>query len=268
MDSHLKRWLTGIIVVPIIVAIIVFFGVPGITILIGAVILLGIYEYNAMFLGPDHSWEKTELYIIGGAIPLSACLGGFAFMYGTATFGLLIVFALFLARIGQRPPDFSAQMKVVFGYMYISLMMSFLVLIRQWPDGILWVIFIVSMTFSSDISAFYAGKNWGRRKLFPEVSAKKTVEGALGSVVGTILCVLIFKVFFFEQVSFLSAVYLGFMAGILGQVGDLCASSLKRISMIKDSGSLLPGHGGILDRLDSFIFIVPFVYYYKVYFAG
>jgi len=155
---------------------------------------------------------------------------------------------------------------VIFGYMYIAFTMSHFILLRDFEKGALWVVFIVIITFSSDISAFYAGKTFGKRKLFPEISEKKTEEGAIGSVVGTIVGCFIFKVLFLSDIPFLHAIVIGFMAGILGQLGDLCESSIKRASMVKDSGSLLPGHGGILDRLDSFIFIVPFVYYYSVLF--
>jgi len=103
-----------------------------------------------------------------------------------------------------------------------------------------------------------------KTKLMPSISAGKTVEGAIGSIVGTVLVCFLFKALFFHDLSIVHAIILGFMGSIIGQLGDLCESAIKRTSMVKDSGFFLPGHGGILDRLDSLIFIIPFVYYYNL----
>jgi phosphatidate cytidylyltransferase len=269
MDSHIKRLITGIIVVPVLIALIVFpYRFSDIVFLgiIVAVILRGIFEYNRMVFDDEYSLEKYEGLFIGILIPLAAHVGGLPLMSATATFSFFIVFLLFLFRIKAKPTDLTVLIKVIFGYMYIAFMMSHFILLRGFENGALWVVFMVVITFSSDISAFYAGKTFGKRKLFPEISEKKTEEGAIGSVVGTILGCLIFKILFLSEIPFVHAIVIGFMGGILGQLGDLCESSIKRVSMVKDSGSLLPGHGGILDRLDSFIFIIPFVYYYSILF--
>jgi phosphatidate cytidylyltransferase len=269
MDSHVKRLLTGIIVVPTLLALIVFPYHWNDIVFLGiivAVVLRGIFEYNRMVFGGEYSLEKYEGLFVGILIPVAAHVGGLPLMSATATFSFFIVFLIFLFRIKSRPSDLTVLIKVIFGYMYIAFMMSHFILLRGFENGALWVVFIIVITFSSDMSAFYAGKTLGKRKLFPEISEKKTEEGAIGSVVGTIVGCLIFTILFLSEISFGHAIVIGFMAGILGQLGDLCESSIKRASMVKDSGSLLPGHGGILDRLDSFIFIVPFVYYYSVLF--
>lgn len=262
--THLKRWITGIIVVPALVAIILLCPEFVFTLLITFLVLVGVYEYNGMVFQEKGGWEKTEGFVTGAVIPLAAYFGGVPLMFAAVVFAFHVFFLLFLARIRQHPMELSSLMKVVFGYMYIPLMMSFFILLRSMEQGIIWVIFIVVMTFSSDISAYYTGKYHGKRKLYPAVSAKKTVEGALGSMVGTVAGAVLFKLIFFPELPLLHSLVLGFMGGTLGQLGDLCASSIKRISMVKDSGSFLPGHGGILDRLDSFIFIIPFVYFYAV----
>ena len=269
MDSHVKRLITGIIIVPTLIALIVFPYRWSDIVFLGiilAVVLRGIFEYNRMVFGDEYFLERCEGLFIGILIPVSAYVGGLPLMSATATFSFFIVFLLFLLRIKAKPGDLTVLIKVIFGYMYISFMMSHFILLRGFENGALWVVFMVVITFSSDISAFYAGKTLGKRKLFPEISEKKTEEGAIGSIIGTILGCLIFKILFLSEIPFVHALVIGFMAGILGQLGDLCESSIKRASMVKDSGSLLPGHGGILDRLDSFIFIVPFVYYYTILF--
>ncbi len=269
MNSHTKRLITGIIIVPALIAIIVYPYRWSDIVFLGiiiAVILRGIFEYNRMVFGDEHSLEKFEGLFIGILIPVAAYAGGLLLMSATATFSFLVVFLLFLFRIKSRPSDLTILIKVIFGYMYIAFMMAHFILLRGFENGALWVVFMVVITFSSDISAFYAGKTFGKRRLFPEISEKKTEEGAIGSVVGTIAGCLIFKILFLSELPFVHAIVIGFMGGILGQLGDLCESSIKRVSMVKDSGSLLPGHGGILDRLDSFIFITPFVYYYSILF--
>jgi phosphatidate cytidylyltransferase len=267
MDSHVKRLITAIIIVPTLIAAIVYpyrYSELVFLCIILLVVLRGIFEYNKMVFSEGLYWEKAEGLVFGSLIPLAAYLGGLQLMSAVAAFSLLIIFLLFLFRVKDQPADLTALIKVFFGYMYISFMMSHFILLRSFENGAVWVVFIVVITFSSDISAFYAGKTMGKRKLFPAISEKKTEEGAIGSVIGTILGCVIFKILFLSELPFVHAVVIGFMGGILGQLGDLCESSIKRVSMVKDSGALLPGHGGILDRLDSFIFIVPFVYYYSV----
>lgn len=269
MDSHIKRLITGIVVVPALISVIVLpYRLSAIVFLgiITLVVLRGIFEYNRMVFDEGYLLEKTEGLLIGAFIPVAAYMGGLPLMSAAATFSLMIVFLLFLFRTKEKPTDITIIIKVFFGYMYISFMMSHFILLRDFDRGAVWVVFMVVITFSSDISAFYAGKTFGKRKLFPAISEKKTEEGAIGSVIGTMVGCLVFKFLFLTEIPFVHALVIGFMGGILGQLGDLCMSSIKRASMVKDSGSLLPGHGGILDRLDSFIFIIPFVYYYSVLF--
>jgi phosphatidate cytidylyltransferase len=99
----------------------------------------------------------------------------------------------------------------------------------------------------------------------PHISPGKTIEGTIGLLCGGMTGCIIFKLIFFHALSFAHVLIIGFAGSILGQLGDLCESTIKRAAGVKDSGSLLPGHGGILDRLDSLLFIIPFVYYYNMF---
>jgi len=148
--------------------------------------------------------------------------------------------------------------------MYIPLLISYIIPLRCFENGIAWVLFVILAAFAGDTSAFYAGKSMGKTLLIPAVSAGKTVAGAIGSIVGTIIFCVLFKLLFLHDLPILHAIVLGFMGSIVGQLGDLCESAIKRSSMVKDSGFILPGHGGILDRVDSLIFMIPFVYYYNL----
>jgi phosphatidate cytidylyltransferase len=153
---------------------------------------------------------------------------------------------------------------VILGILYIPLLMSHFILIRQTPSGSLWIFFILVLAFTGDIAAYYVGRALGKRKVLPEVSPGKTIEGTVGLVAGSIVGCLLFRQFFFPFVPLVHVVILGLVGSVIGQLGDLSESALKRSAGVKDSGTLLPGHGGILDRLDCLMFITPFVYYYRV----
>lgn len=265
MDSHIKRWITGIIALPVIFAVIVYGSEMAFTALVVLLVLGAVTEYNNMVFAEGLYWEKGEGLVIGVLIPLAAYLGGIHLELTIITFSLIIIFLLFLLRFKGASISIAAPGKVVFGFIYIPLMMSYLILIRGLADGTLWVFFILVLAFSGDISAFYVGKSIGKRKLLPDVSSGKTVEGAIGLLGGSIVGCVIFKFLFFPALSLFHAILLGLVGSVLGQLGDLCESTIKRGSGVKDSGFLLPGHGGMLDRLDCLLFIAPFVYYYNIF---
>jgi phosphatidate cytidylyltransferase len=134
--------------------------------------------------------------------------------------------------------------------------------------GALWIIFVLVLAFAGDIVALYAGKYFGKHKLVPLISPGKTVEGLIGLVFGSTLACLIFSYYFFPEIPLTHIAILAFTGSIIGQLGDICESAIKRNYGLKDASSLLPGHGGILDRLDCLIFIAPFVYYYRIFVIG
>ncbi len=127
---------------------------------------------------------------------------------------------------------------------------------------------LLFVVFSCDTGAYYVGHRWGRHKLWPAVSPGKTIEGAIGGLLSSVVVSLVVGTLLpidVATVGFLLA--LGFVLALVGQVGDLMESMLKRVSQVKDAGGILPGHGGLLDRLDSLIFAFPVVYYGVVFFT-
>jgi phosphatidate cytidylyltransferase len=265
MSSHIKRWITAIVIVPALFAAIIYGSELVFAIIVMVLTLGGVVEYNTMVFQKGALWEKSEGIIIGLLIPLAAFIGTIQFMFATTTFAVIIIFLLFLFRLKDNLSDITDLTKVIFGLMYIPVMISYIIMTRHFEDGVLWVFFIIVLAFSGDVSAYYVGKSMGRRKLMPSVSAGKTVEGTLGLIGGSIIGCVIFTLIFFRELSLVHAIVLGFLGSILGQLGDLCESSIKRTFQVKDSGFLFPGHGGVLDRLDSLIFIIPFVYYYNIF---
>jgi len=148
------------------------------------------------------------------------------------------------------------------GVLYVGFLTPHLALVRAAVDGIGWVFFVFLVAMLGDTGGYIAGRMWGRHKLIPHISPGKTVEGSVGSVVGNLAGAGAAWGWFFPQRSLLEFFFLGLVAGALAQVGDLCESAIKRAFGAKDSGHILPGHGGILDRLDSLLFPGVFIYYY------
>jgi phosphatidate cytidylyltransferase len=118
---------------------------------------------------------------------------------------------------------------------------------------------------TGDTAAYYSGRTFGKRKLYPMVSPNKTIEGSLGGLVGSLAGVFIARATFFPQLSVVDSIALPVILGVLGQLGDLFESMLKRSFGVKDSGTIIPGHGGILDRLDSILFAAPAAFLYVHY---
>ncbi len=264
-SSHLQRWLTAIVAVPILFALVLFGGEILFFLLILAVVLLGMEEYTRMSFGEGHPWERWEGLLFAGAVCLAARTGDPRVLMAVVAFSILIAFMTYLPRIREEHFDILPVQKLAFGILYIPLMMSHIIMVRQAPDGVLWIFFVLVLAFSGDVAAYYVGRTFGRGKLLPLVSPGKTVEGTLGLFAGSIVCCLIYRHFFLPALPVGHTVALALAGSVIGQLGDLCESALKRASGTKDSGTLLPGHGGFLDRLDCLIFIGPFVYYYKLF---
>jgi len=264
MNPHLMRWITGAIAVPILFTIIAY-GSEGIfALLIMGATLAGMAEYNRMVFGSGFSPEKVETLVAALLILVSATSGDMALQVVILTFAVMTVLMFNLLRVSKKGMDMTAAGGVILGILYIPLLMSHFILIRQAPAGVRWIFFILVLAFSGDIAAYYVGRAMGKKKLLPQVSPGKTVEGTIGLVAGSIAGCLVFRQLFLPQLPVAHAVILGLVGSVVGQLGDLCESVLKRSAGVKDSGTLLPGHGGILDRLDCLMFIAPFVYYYRV----
>ena len=265
MNPHMKRWATGVIAVPVLIGIIAFGSEGMFTLLITFATLVGMAEYNRMVFGTGFWREKVETLVVALLILIAAAAGDRVLLTAILSFAIMVILMLNLLRIDEEGLDMIRVGKVIMGIMYIPLLMSHFILIRQTPTGILWIYFILVLAFSGDIAAYYVGRRMGKKKLLPKVSPGKTVEGTIGLVVGSIAGCLLFRQLFFPLLSVPHAVILGLVGSIAGQLGDLCESALKRAAGVKDSGVMLPGHGGILDRLDCLMFITPFVYYYQVF---
>jgi phosphatidate cytidylyltransferase len=159
------------------------------------------------------------------------------------------------------------------GILYVGWMLSHYVALRNMEEGIQWVFLAVLCTFACDTGAYFGGRAWGKHQMAPVISPKKTWEGAASGFVATVAAAVALNAIFTAlwqelPVTYLEVALLGAVIGVVSQIGDLCESQLKRKAGVKDSGSLLPGHGGVLDRMDSIVFVGVVVYYYAQFIVG
>ncbi len=267
-NSNLQRWLTGLALAAVLLLIIVMGSPVVLTAVVTLVILIGLSEYNGIMFGAGHRTEKIEGLIIAFLIPWAVLAGDTRWIAAMLTFSTLIVFMVFLWQVRKSSPDLSSVMKVLFGLLYIPLLTSHFILLRKLESGVYWVLLVLVIGIIGDTVALYVGKSLGKRKLLEAVSPGKTVEGTLGLILGGTLAAFVFGCFWFPQIHWIHFLILGFVGGIVGQLGDLCESAIKRSHGKKDASALLPGHGGLMDRMDSLIFLAPFVYYYRIFLIG
>jgi|YelNatPaOPRAMG01_1025707.scaffolds.fasta_scaffold90625_2 phosphatidate cytidylyltransferase len=264
MSSLAKRWITGLVLVSILLVVILFGSAAVFAVVVALFVAGGVWEYNHIVFGDAFKMEKAEGLISAVVICFVAFRGDQRLMMCWLAFAVMAAFILFIWRARATSAfDLSVVMKVVFGMMYLPFMMAHFIYLRQTPEGIVWILFVLVLAFAGDIAALYVGKYFGKRKLIPTISPGKTVEGMIGLITGSVLACLIFAHFFLPKVPLTQIAVAAFVGCIIGQLGDLCESAVKRFYGLKDSSALLPGHGGLLDRLDCLVFIAPFVYYYR-----
>lgn len=258
---HWKRWLTAGIAAPFLVYIILR---GGSALFLALVIIAGsisLWEYFRIVY-QDHEPAVPRAYEILAYITGALLLIAVFKHHWHAVLGVLslnlIVAAFFSVRRFQTAQDGPLIVaKQILGILYICVMLSFAVMLHQGKDGALWTLFLIWVVAWGDTGALYTGSYLGRHKLCPAVSPKKTIEGAFGGLAANLVFGLLFKVFLMDNVSVLSCIVFSLAVGVVGQIGDLFESEFKRAVGVKDSGALLPGHGGILDRIDAILFALP-----------
>ena len=255
--------MTAAVAIPALWMFIVWASAAYFAIFIVVVTTIALSEYFAMAL-PEHMPERIAgtvfgLLVAAGVATRDPNLWGAAVSI-TVVGGL----AFALARHGELAAAVQRVGLLLLGVLYAGFFMPHTILMRELPsgDGPSWLLFTIAAVFGSDSGGYFAGRSYGRRPLMPEVSPKKTVEGAIGAVGGAVLAALLMHVLLHPTRSAGEAIVLGMVLSVLAQFGDLCESALKRAFGAKDSGWIIPGHGGILDRLDSLLFPFVFTYYY------
>lgn len=260
----LKRVISSLVVLPPLIILLVYASRGWFFLLLLIINLLALREFFGLPIFSEDKWFKTLSLLFGSLILLAAYIWG---MSGLTGFFLLALLALFLFSIYNLDDLNKALPRLgvgMIGVVYISCLLSYFILLRDSDFGILLVLFLLTVVWSTDTSAYYVGKNFGKTKLLPLVSPNKTVEGAIGGLVGACVASVAFKIIFFDTLSFFDALFLPLILSATGQMGDLFESFIKRWAGVKDMGSLIPGHGGILDRIDGLLFAAPVLYFYSL----
>lgn len=189
-------------------------------------------------------------------IPWSLLGVTFTFSFTAVTW--LAMFSLLFITVASKNKITIDQISVILlGVIYIGFGFNYMIEARLAENGLFWTIMVFACIWASDAGAYFVGSKLGKHPLWPQISPKKSVEGALGGVVIAMILALGFAWYSPDLLSVGKALLLGFVIAVVGQVGDLIQSAYKRVKGIKDTGTLLPGHGGVLDRMDSWLIVFP-----------
>lgn len=272
----MKRPSTTIIrLVSALVALVILFGlyfvwnVNGLIAICLAASLLAQLEYANLVI------EKTQLSFSRAVLVTGCFLITASTMISPKIIGLpagfvLIMFFSFFMLYNRHVEDLSQVRNLIglsaLGLLYVGVLPAFIMALLKEPRADEWFFTLLGIVFLGDTFAYFVGRSLGKSKILPSISPNKTWAGAIGGLFGSLLAAWIAKVLFFNDLQILALVLLALVTGTAAQVGDFFESLLKRVANKKDSGSLLPGHGGILDRIDGVLFAAPFIYFAAAYF--
>ena len=292
----IKRVATAVVLIPLVLLLVLKAPLYVLAIVAGAVALLAIAEflklvthYGVQPLGPA-TYVFVALFfvfVIVASTNRTPLVETTAMLYGLALAAALAPFVFLTVAIRMKGADlaggYPAAAASVFAFGYIAIPMALLVEIRQQPAGAIWTIYTLLAVWAGDIFAYFVGKSLGRHRMSPEISPKKTWEGAVASILASVIIgTLWFQhapgissallraglierrdgMFGLEQLQLWPIILLSAVVNIAAQLGDLVESLMKRGAGVKDSGTILPGHGGMLDRIDAMLFAVPVVWAY------
>lgn len=267
-SNLLTRVVIAFIFGPLIIYITLLGRLPFL-ILVEILIILGLWEFFYLARLKNFQIPKWILLLLGVFLGISVYVWG----GGTFIFFLLGVLYLtaFIFVIKGRTRGTTADLSSsVFAFFYVAGLFSFLILLREMPRelgldykiGGLWIVYLLICIWSCDTFAYFIGAPLGKHKLSPSVSPKKTVEGFVGGILGAVSAAFFAYYVFFKSAQLKHLLVISIFVSLIGQIGDLTESLFKRDAEIKDISHIIPGHGGILDRFDSLLFVSPVVYYY------
>lgn len=255
-----QRIITAIVALILFVPV-VYMGSWILELVIAGLGIIGLFELFRM--------KGNKLFTIEGIISILALLALLfphyvsmiipEYMTTQNIFYLFVLLLLVCTVFSKNNFTFDDVAVAVLGIMYIGYGFKFLLLTRQ--SGLDLLLFVLFVVWATDIGAYLIGRKLGKHKLAPSISPNKTIEGAAGGVVLALIVAFIYLAFYPQAYSTIGMLILTIVLSVSGQLGDLVESAFKRYYNVKDSGNLLPGHGGILDRFDSLLFVLPILYF-------
>jgi phosphatidate cytidylyltransferase len=260
------RLATAAALIPILIALILWQKTYPLALVVHLAVVIGMAEFSWITLREDPPW----LRIVG--IGLGLGVSGIICWYpqANAILGAIIVSVLVIAVLHlirfENIQTVSARMALMcFGIFYVPVLLTPLVLLKRLPDGSGWIFLLMTITWFGDSGAYFAGRAIGGPKLYPKISPGKTIAGAIGGLVASLGAALLAKSWYLPKLDGWDVLLLSLPTGALAQAGDLVESMIKRGYQVKDSGWIIPGHGGLLDRIDALLFSTPYVYLYAIY---
>lgn len=254
------RVLTAVIGLPLILLLMYFGGIPF-AVVIFAASVIGLFEYMRCL-----GLEKSPLFVVCAVMSAAAFLltelFGKEYLFVCSICCILLLSAAMVIKFDRI--RFEHVTASFLGFVYIPVILALFVLLRE--KSLYYVIFVLIAAWGSDTCAYFAGRAFGKHRMAPVLSPKKTWEGFAGGILGAVVLAIVFALIFREKLSLLPAPILSVslvtaVASVAGVAGDLFASAIKRTFGIKDYGKIFPGHGGMMDRIDSMIFCTPVIYF-------
>jgi len=265
-NKNAKRMLTGLLIGWVAVGCIMLGGLWLLGML-GVVLAFASREYVKILNHKGFYPSLKVIYITEAVLAVIVYFERFDLVAATLTLCAMASF-MWVLFVG-RQPYIANVATTLFGIVYCGWFPLHLLFFRnlscnEYDSGLGFVIMMIASVIATDVGCYYVGSKWGKHKLAPTVSPNKTIEGSLGGVTGAVIMSEIFGLYL--GIGWFWSLVAGLLCTTFAQIGDLCESLLKRDAGVKDSGDSLPGHGGFLDRTDSFAFTIPIVYYFFKYF--
>jgi len=271
----MKRILSALVALPILLFTIWSSTAYFFLVLAALACVLALWEFYGMAAKVGANSSRLTGCIAALLLLLCFMFGKLEFVSAILAATVIVTLCIELKETRSLATTLVSASATIFGVVYIGLLLAFLIGVRTIPDkpgaahlGAKFLTTFFAIVMLTDTGAYCTGRLIGRHKLAPKISPGKTIEGAIGGFVTGILAGLACRLIFFGQLPVLDAALLGASVSAVGQAGDLVESMLKRGSGVKDSSNLIPGHGGMLDRLDSVLAAAPLIYYYSRFFLS
>jgi len=258
-----QRIITAIIAAALFIPFVIYGNVPF-TLLVLAMAVVGFYEILKM--------KGISLFSVPGILGLLILIllvipkdwsGKVVNVIGYSSnlmvvYGIVMLLLIYVVLVKNKI-TFDEVGFILLGAFYVGLGFHYLVETRN--EGLVYVVYCLLIVWTTDSGAYFVGRKLGKNKLWPEISPKKTIEGFIGGIVIAVIFAVGMQAIYPFANGYISLIFITIFASIIGQMGDLVESAIKRHFDVKDSGTILPGHGGILDRFDSLLFVVPLLHF-------
>ncbi|TXD32182.1 phosphatidate cytidylyltransferase [Lujinxingia vulgaris] len=272
----IPRLITAIVALPLLISLIVYAPAWLFFAFIALVGAISIWEFCGITFSAEHPGGRLIAMLLGVGL-MNVLYFAEPYFIPALAASTLAIFLYFLFAFKEQARVTHQIGSALTAILYGGVLITFIALLgRDGGDaGPMWILMTLAIVWASDTGAYFSGRAFGKHKLYPSVSPNKSVEGALGGVLASVIFALGFQALYntlapdaWNTLSFLQILALAIPANILGQTGDLAESLVKRAHNVKDSGTIIYGHGGILDRIDALFFASPWVYYFMKFTSG